>query len=162
MAGCIVCGVDESEEALNAARLAGRLSRRLDLRLVLVHAVHSASRIEMTAPHAAARAPEPASVWDASASAPQGLLDRVEARARLHGAELRTEIGDPVDRIVAVAQEEGAELIVVGSRRRGVLSSIFLGSVSASVAARASCPVVIVPEGAHVPSSWASEDLATR
>ena len=37
MAGTILCGVNESAEARNAARVAGALSKQLELRLVLVH-----------------------------------------------------------------------------------------------------------------------------
>jgi nucleotide-binding universal stress UspA family protein len=158
--GCIVCGVDESEEGRNAARLAARLSQWLDLRLVLVHAAHSASPFEVLAPLPPPHGPEPASAQDTGASAAQAVLRRIEAQEGIHGAELRPEIGDPADLIVSIAEEEGADLIVVGSRRRGVLSSLFLGSISATVAARAPCPIVIVPEGAHVRSAWAAEDAS--
>src|SRR5215218_4183336 len=37
MAGTILCGVNESAGARSAARVAGALSKRLELRLVLVH-----------------------------------------------------------------------------------------------------------------------------
>jgi hypothetical protein len=37
MAGTVLCGVNESAGARNAARVAAALSKRLELRLVLVH-----------------------------------------------------------------------------------------------------------------------------
>lgn len=40
---------------------------------------------------------------------------------------------------------EGADLVVVGSRRRGALDRIVLGSVSTKVVHHARCPVVVVP-----------------
>jgi nucleotide-binding universal stress UspA family protein len=160
MTGCVVCGVDDSEHARNAARLAARLSKWLDLRLVLVHAAKAASPFAAIAPLAPAYGPEPAMPDEPSGSAGQLLLRRIEAQEGIDGAELRAEVGDPAELIIAMAEEEGADLIVVGSRRRSVLSSLFLGSVSATVAARAPCPIVIVPEGAHVRSPWATEDAS--
>ena len=45
----------------------------------------------------------------------------------------------------------GAHLLVVGSRGRGTLASLILGSVSVGVSAHAPCPVVVVrPEKASV------------
>jgi nucleotide-binding universal stress UspA family protein len=85
------------------------------------------------------------------------LLQHVAARNRLTGAVLCTERGDPAERLVAVAEDKEAALIVVGSRRRGLLASLLLGSVSATVARRAPCPVVIVPEDAQVPAAVAGD-----
>ena len=50
--------------------------------------------------------------------------------------------GHPVEVLVAAAQ--GADLLVVGSRGHVALPGRLLGSVSEHVAARASCPVVVV------------------
>ena len=61
----------------------------------------------------------------------------VEARAQL----LR---GDPVDEIVAYADTIDADLIVVGSRGHGALSSALLGSVSRGVLREARRPVLVV------------------
>ncbi len=49
----------------------------------------------------------------------------------------------PADAIVALADEIGAELIVLGSRGRGQLASMLLGSVSAEVADRAATAVLV-------------------
>ena len=52
--------------------------------------------------------------------------------------------GAPVSAILVVAAEMEVDMIVLGSRVHKV-SSELLGSTSHQVAARASCPVVIVP-----------------
>jgi nucleotide-binding universal stress UspA family protein len=63
--------------------------------------------------------------------------------------EERVALGAPAGEIVAVAQDVGASLIIVGSRRRGAVLRELTGSVSENVAHRASCPVVIAPVPVH-------------
>ncbi len=53
--------------------------------------------------------------------------------------------GDPADHIVLIA--EHLDLLVLGSRAYGPLRATLLGSVSASVTARATCPTIVVPRG---------------
>ncbi|MBK4346973.1 universal stress protein [Lacisediminihabitans changchengi] len=49
--------------------------------------------------------------------------------------------GEPAD--VLIGQSAGAELLVVGSRGLGSVSSVLLGSVSSPCAQRAHCPVLV-------------------
>ena len=128
MTRSIICGVDDSESAHGAARVARELSARLRLRLVFVR------------------------VLDADSAADE--IGRVAARLNhlAHsatevdcGAHWRVDVGHPADRLVAMAKDEHAALIVVGSI--GPRSSL-LGSISADVSRRAPCPVVVVAPGA--------------
>ncbi len=52
--------------------------------------------------------------------------------------------GKPADQIIQVAEEEKFDLIVMGSRGRGKIKGLLLGSVSDRVADHAKCPVLIV------------------
>ena len=52
--------------------------------------------------------------------------------------------GDPREVLVDVAQEEGADLVVVGSRGRTGLARLLLGSVASHVALHAPCSVLVV------------------
>jgi nucleotide-binding universal stress UspA family protein len=128
MTGSIVCGVDDSESAKGAARVARELSAKLRLRLVFVRVVEDAAADEKIA---------------AIAARLHHLAD--SATEVDCGAHWLVDVGHPADRLVAVAEEENAALIVVGST--GPRSSM-LGSVSAEVSRRAPCPVVVVAPGA--------------
>jgi nucleotide-binding universal stress UspA family protein len=61
--------------------------------------------------------------------------------------ERRVVVGYAVERLADLADEESAEVIVVGSRGRGAFDAAFLGSVSTSLIGVARCPVLVVPPG---------------
>jgi len=72
----------------------------------------------------------------------------VTTTARLRAAGLRVEMqlreGDPVTEIVGAAREDGAALIVVGSRGHTGLARAVLGGVAHGVLTHAPCSVLIV------------------
>jgi len=76
------------------------------------------------------------------------LLEQIAAEHGLGDAERRVIVGFPAERLADLADDEDAELIVVGSRGRGRFKAAFLGSVSNSLVGVARCPVLIVPPGA--------------
>lgn len=53
--------------------------------------------------------------------------------------------GRPADHLVAAARERGADLIVIGTRRRGLLDRLWSGSVTYGVVGEATCSVAAVP-----------------
>lgn len=69
------------------------------------------------------------------------ILDKAEAALEIKKVKKIFKWGHPVEEILKVAEEEKADMIVLGSRgrRRGIL----LGSVSREVAERAKIPVLI-------------------
>ena len=56
----------------------------------------------------------------------------------------RVEVGDAGDTICLVAEEIGADVVVIGSHGHGRLKEILLGSVSHHVLQHAPCPVLTV------------------
>ena len=72
-----------------------------------------------------------------------------EACGAVAGAHLRDE-RPPADEIVALAEELGVGLIVVGSRHRGRIRRALTGSVPDRIVRRARCPVLVVGAGARV------------
>ncbi len=57
--------------------------------------------------------------------------------------ETHVVVGRAASLIVETAQELGSNLVVMGSRGRGPIGSMVLGSVSAEVAGHAPCPVLV-------------------
>jgi nucleotide-binding universal stress UspA family protein len=107
MAGTVLCGVNDSAGARNAARVAGALSERLDLRLVLVHVADAS-----TLANGSAGNDESVTTMQARIGGKQ-LLDELSAEQGLTRAEKRIESGDPAEQLAQVAAEERAALIVV-------------------------------------------------
>jgi nucleotide-binding universal stress UspA family protein len=75
-------------------------------------------------------------------------VEKIEASGgSVSNAHLAT--GNAADQIVAYAQDQGAGLIVMGSRGLGGIRRALMGSVSDAVVRHAHCPVMIVrPEKA--------------
>ena len=77
----------------------------------------------------------------------QLLLDtQVEEIEAAEGSVAQThlQVGKPDEEIVALAEELGTGLIVIGSRGRGGIRRALMGSVCDSVVRHAHCPVLVV------------------
>ncbi len=61
--------------------------------------------------------------------------------------------GSAVSTLLAEAEENDANLVVVGTRGLGAIRRALMGSVSTRVARDARCPVAVVPPGAPIGSS---------
>jgi len=140
----IVCGLDGSEGANGAASAAAELSEAADLQLTLVHArtEPSTAAVPMAEIALPVRPPDEAVV--------QGAEDALSSTSGIRGvpaaAPVRVASGAPVEVMKRIALEQDAALIAVGTSRRGRFArAVAFGSVSASLAATAPCPVLIVP-----------------
>lgn len=120
--GRILHANDGSVESLEAARVAGRLAARHGSTVVTLHVGET---------HGPGVAEEAVALIESSGREPV----------------MKVEAGSPHRRIVEVANETGASLILMGSRGRTGLAA--LGSVSERVTHRASCSVLIVRRPWH-------------
>ena len=88
----------------------------------------------------------PIPMWDPSKA--KQALDKASGLARECGASTirTTEANAPdiAEAIIAVAGQEGADHIVVGSGGKGALKRAVVGSVSTDVVHKANCPVTVV------------------
>lgn len=73
-------------------------------------------------------------------------LDQVAGELAARGITARTRLamGEPADVVVDVAEEEKAELIILGTRGLNLAKRIVMGSVSSSVLHHAPCSVLVV------------------
>jgi len=145
----ILCGVDGSQPARLALRHAVRLARMLGLRLVVAHVVQLPLSSPGVGPTARQLMTVPIDDLLASGSA---LLDKILEEEEVVDATRRVVLGFPGDRLADLADEEAAELIIVGSRGRGAVKAALLGSVSADVIGVARRPVLVVPSRADARS----------
>jgi nucleotide-binding universal stress UspA family protein len=58
----------------------------------------------------------------------------------------RLTMGDPAGEIVRIAEDEGAEMIVLGTHGRTGVTRLLMGSVAEAVVRRAPCPVLVYRE----------------
>jgi nucleotide-binding universal stress UspA family protein len=149
----ILVATDGSEGSLAAAAHAGELARAFDARVTVLYVLSE----DLVMPHAWAPSgfPDTAPFGAMNIEEIRSLLeDRVNANELPNTAEKLGELdaeptlvaswGHPAHEICRYAEEEGADLIVVGSHGRSALGRAFLGSVSHAVVNHAHCPVTIV------------------
>lgn len=146
MTGSIVCGVDGSAHSRAALRVAAELAQRLGRRLIVAYVTRPAQVV----PAAPIGLVPGTSVMQTDAELRLGerLLEQIALEEELYDAERRALTGIAAERLADLADEEDAELLVVGSRGRGAFKAAFLGSVSNQLVGLARCPVVVVPPGA--------------
>jgi nucleotide-binding universal stress UspA family protein len=136
----IVVGTDGSPSADAAVRRAAEIAKGSGTRVHLVTAYPDVPIYRETIP-SSARA-EPIDLRQAAES----VLARESRALEDEGIEIMTHAreGDPAEVIIDVAQEEGADLIVVGARGLSGLQRFLLGSVSSKLSHHAPTSVMVV------------------
>ena len=139
--GPILATTDFSDPSMTAVHKAVELGGRLGAPVMLVYVVED--RV-------------PPMIAAASSDDEETIVARHAETARRHieewvaehvpgaGVETRVAIGAPHEAIIAVANEVGAEMIVIGRRGYGLFRHSLLGSTTARVVAEATCPVLVV------------------
>jgi nucleotide-binding universal stress UspA family protein len=139
----ILLATDGSEDAALAARAAADMARKTGSELHVVHAWHG---VPSTRFQSYIRT-------QAQQEAREVLAEQVE---RIKGdganvAEAHLREGPAVDEILDLAEEVGADLIVIGSRGLGPVKRVVLGSVSEGVVHHATRPVLVLRGGGWPP-----------
>ena len=148
MKRCIVCGVDGSADSQAALGVAVDLAARLRLRLIMANVVEPSHTPYTGAMLGGAVLQPQLPTADHQEAVAEDLLTELSDAMGIEPADRRVVTGYAAERLAELADEEGAELIVVGSRGRGAFKAAFLGSVSTSLIGVARCPVLVVPPGA--------------
>lgn len=143
----IIVPFDFSEYAEKAFLWAQSLAERWGARLLLLHVVPQPSYpTNVLGVHFNVMDFE-ASLW----SEAEARLTEFVSRAATTAVpiDIRVVKGEPFADICRVAEEERADLIVMGSQGRTGLSHVLLGSVAERVVRYAPCPVLVVGRKTH-------------
>jgi nucleotide-binding universal stress UspA family protein len=140
----IVVGTDGSDTATQAVRQAIDLARALDAKLELVSAYEPVPTQRLNeerrqAPEDLQWAISPREDVDATLAAAAALAGEAGVPVDLYPRQ-----GDPADAILDVAEERGADLIVVGNKGMTGAKRFLLGSVPNKVSHHAPCSVLII------------------
>jgi nucleotide-binding universal stress UspA family protein len=145
----VVVGVDDSKNARRALNLAVGLAAESNAELVVVHSWELPYPYDPVAMTAAGYRPQPEVleqhadefVAELIAEAMDEQRDDVDVQVTV----VKTET-NPVDALLEASKE--ADAVVVGSRGRGTVRGLLLGSVSQGVLHRSKIPVVVMPKHA--------------
>lgn len=144
----ILLATDGSEDAALAARAAVDLSNRVGSELYVVHAWHSVLSAHFEAFLRTQFEQEGREVIEDQV----GRIE--EAGGKVAGVYLRE--GRPVDEILDLAEELEPDLLVTGSRGRGSIQRLLMGSVSEGIVHGTAFPVLVMRGGER---AWPPERI---
>ncbi|CDO06338.1 universal stress protein [Mycolicibacterium cosmeticum] len=138
----VVVGTDGSDSSLRAVERAGEIAANAGAKLIVATAYFPQSEDH----HAADVLKDEG--YKMTGNAPiYAILKEASDRAKVAGAtdiEEKAIVGAPVDALVDLANDSGADLLVVGNVGLSTIAGRLLGSVPANVARRSKVDVLIV------------------
>ncbi len=138
----VVVGTDGSDSSFRAVDRAGQIAAGVNAKVIVATAYFPQSEDQGAADVLKDEA------YKVSGNAPiYEILRDARDRAKAAGAEDVEEkaiVGAPVDALVDLAEEVGADLLVVGNVGLSTIAGRLLGSVPANVARRSKSDVLIV------------------
>jgi nucleotide-binding universal stress UspA family protein len=144
MVSTVAVGTDGSDRADTAVAFAIEMATRYQARLVAIASYHPVSETRLRKEQE--DAPQEIQ-WSLNPMEDvEAILASVESRALEAGLEVTTVAGqgDPADVLVKHAEEQDADVLIVGNK--GIKRRV-LGSVPNTVTHRAQCTVVVVKTG---------------
>jgi nucleotide-binding universal stress UspA family protein len=147
----IVVGTDGSDTAAQALLQAGDLAETTGAKLHIVSAYEPVSGVELSDDLPASAS------WMVGPDVPvDSVLENAAGAMQARGieAESHARRGDPANALLQVAEEQDADLIVVGNKGMTGAKRFLLGSVPDKVSHHAPCSVLIVRTTKGPPSPW--------
>ncbi|NMM09925.1 MAG: universal stress protein [Polaromonas sp.] len=137
----ILLPIDGTELSLHEVRFALRLvSEGLQANFLLVNVQEAANLYEIVT------APDPEVLENVSHAAGEDALQSALALLQNAGIACETEVvsGDPAHAVLELIEQYGCDLVIMGTRGRGLLRSALNGSVAQTLLHDAPVPVLIV------------------
>ncbi len=143
----ILSATDFSEDSNLAIAYAEEIARRFSGELIVLHVDQPLPPVMVS--------PDMGPVMDVGAMTriaeeqrmlAQKELDKIVNRLRDSGLKARSllKVGSPFLEVIHTAQNEGADLIVMGTHGRTGLAHVLMGSVAERVVQKAPCPVLTI------------------
>ena len=144
MFGSIVVGTDGSETASEAVRQATELAKALGASIYLVSAFEPVGNQRLREERQ--QVPDDMQWLVNEREDVNATLEQAKEQIAQQGIEVQTfaRQGDPADAILDVAEENNADLIVVGNKGMSGAKRFLLGSVPNKVSHHAPCSVMII------------------
>lgn len=136
----ILVAIDGSEESLHAADCAIEIARRYNADVIALNVIPSDVTLfgPSAPPHIIELKQEAQDYLDKIKEKTEKIMDKIRLRIEIIGS-LST-----VGGIVAFAEKDNVDLIVIGTRGRSGFTKLLLGSVALGVVTYAHCPVMVV------------------
>lgn len=152
--GLVLCTVDFGATSLAALAMAFSLAEEVDARLTLLHVIE----VPPALGHPQSQGFD---VDQLRAEAEAQCLTKLRALVPEHARDyctIETAVveGNVASQILRVANEQAADLIVLGVHGRSAFDLAFFGSNSKEVIRQAQCPVLVVPASARASLKAAS------
>lgn len=140
----MVVGTDGSDTAAEAVRQATELAGAIGARVYLVCAYEAVPERRLRAERL--EVPQDLQWMVNPREDVERVLEQAAAELRAAGVEVETlaREGDPADAILDVAEQRGADLVVVGNKGMTGAKRFLLGSVPNKVSHHAPCSVLII------------------
>lgn len=140
----IVVGTDGSDTAAQAVVQAGELAEKVGAKLVIVSAFDPVSAARIS--EEKSEAPQDVEWAINEREDVDAMLSQIAAPLLERDIEVKVTArqGNPADAILDVAEEERADLIVVGNKGMAGARRFLLGSVPNKISHHAPCSVLIV------------------
>ena len=157
----ILLATDLSKNSAYAFYYAVQIAKRVEAKVVILHAVEPLPPMLIGFGDFSHKVAQDR--WDETVKKfkeqIQDISVKADARTGVSSVDFISNIlirpGNPVEEILKVADEEGCDVIVLGTHGKGFLKQTLLGSVSSSVLIRTQKPVFVIP----LPSKNTNLDL---
>ncbi len=135
----IVLAVDGSEISKNAVKYAIELAKQSKGTVIAIHVIPPIDVMDI-------ETFRPEKILEGLKEEGKKILSEVDELAAKADVKVQTSIetGIPFEKISAVAETLGCDLIIMGSHGRTGIGKVLIGSVTERVISRATCPVLVV------------------